>query len=88
MPEAPLHALKDRAEEIRKSVKDIKLKYNGKQLNAISISIGVFAFPTHGNDIETIIELADKALYQAKKNGRDRVFIAEPTEVIQEEKNL
>jgi EAL domain-containing protein (putative c-di-GMP-specific phosphodiesterase class I) len=38
----------------------------------ISISLGVALFPKHGRDIETLQKAADIALYEAKKNGKNR----------------
>ncbi|MCP4341898.1 MAG: diguanylate cyclase [Desulfobulbaceae bacterium] len=42
----------------------------------ITISAGAAAFPTHSSDIQEVLKLADAALYQAKKDGRDRAVIA------------
>jgi hypothetical protein len=39
----------------------------------VTISIGVAGFPDHGDSAEALIEAADRALYQAKQTGRDRV---------------
>jgi diguanylate cyclase (GGDEF)-like protein len=38
--------------------------------------VGVASFPEHGDDAQAIISKADKALYQAKRRGRDRVALA------------
>lgn len=38
-----------------------------------TISMGVAAFPEHGDTLELLIERADAALYQAKREGRNRV---------------
>jgi diguanylate cyclase (GGDEF)-like protein/PAS domain S-box-containing protein len=42
---------------------------------AMSLSIGVAGFPTHGSDAETLQHMADTALYKAKRAGRDRVVV-------------
>ena len=42
----------------------------------VSTSIGVAVFPEHGRDSDTLERSADRALYLAKKNGRNRVEIA------------
>jgi two-component system cell cycle response regulator len=42
----------------------------------ITISIGVASRDAGDNDLDTLIERADKALYAAKDNGRDRVMVA------------
>lgn len=47
------------------------LDINGIHLH-ISISLGVALFPEHGRDIETLQKAADIALYEAKKNGKNR----------------
>lgn len=51
-------------------------------------SIGAAVFPTHGSDFETLYKSADKALYKAKKRGKnqlafvdDRDRAAEKTEL-------
>ncbi len=40
---------------------------------SITVSTGISVFPDDGVDIESLIELADKALYNAKESGRNRV---------------
>lgn len=37
----------------------------------IKASIGVAVFPENGSDSKILIKMADKAMYQAKKNGKN-----------------
>ncbi|MBF0121966.1 MAG: GGDEF domain-containing protein [Candidatus Omnitrophica bacterium] len=60
------------AERIRCSVCDQKIKAYDAAL-AISISIGVAAFPDDAHKMEELLENADLALYRAKKLGRNCV---------------
>ncbi|MCL5961580.1 MAG: GGDEF domain-containing protein, partial [Chloroflexi bacterium] len=43
-----------------------------------TLSIGLACFPIHARDAEELLVAADKALYAAKKAGRDRVAEATP----------
>jgi diguanylate cyclase (GGDEF)-like protein len=38
----------------------------------VSVSIGVAHLPTHARDLRALYAAADAALYEAKKQGRDR----------------
>ena len=42
----------------------------------VTASVGVAGFPTHGADGPTLLRSADRALYQAKRDGRDCVRVA------------
>lgn len=39
----------------------------------VTMSFGVEAFGSHGSALDTVIDLADQALYHSKKSGRNRV---------------
>jgi diguanylate cyclase (GGDEF)-like protein len=67
---APAEAL-EVAEHIRARV--AAKKFSGRK---ITLSIGVAAFPEDADDAEAIIAVADEALYQAKREGRDRTVRA------------
>lgn len=43
---------------------------------SVTLSFGVAEFPAHGDIGETLIAIADAALYQAKREGRNRVVVA------------
>ena len=45
-----------------------------EHLIQISSSMGISLFPKDGNDIQTLLKLADTALYQAKENGRNQFY--------------
>jgi diguanylate cyclase (GGDEF)-like protein len=76
MPEAPLEIVRHRAEELRIMVKDLlRIRWQEKTL-AITISLGVAAFPNHGYHVKDIVNAADAALYQAKARGRNQVIVA------------
>jgi diguanylate cyclase (GGDEF)-like protein len=64
------------AERIREKVTAARLS-GETALAGVTVSIGVASFPEHGDDPEAIIAAADGALYHAKRNGRNRVVIAD-----------
>ncbi|MEQ8757251.1 MAG: PAS domain S-box protein [Coleofasciculus sp. G1-WW12-02] len=76
LPDASLADTKQRAEQIRQDVKDLQIEYHHQLLDAIAISVGVAAFAEHGSTAEELISAADRALYQAKAQGRDQVVVA------------
>ena len=42
----------------------------------VTTSIGLASFPDHGDNYQELVEMADRALYRAKQEGRDCVRIA------------
>ena len=74
MPDAAKEDAVLRAEAIRTGIKKLRLKHEGIELDSISVSIGISCFPKDAVDGLSLIQTADKALYQAKKQGRDRVI--------------
>jgi diguanylate cyclase (GGDEF)-like protein len=76
LPEASMQIAAQRAEDLRKAVHELELKYEDHNLNSVTISLGVAAFPDHGATPNALIRAADQALYSAKFRGRDRVELA------------
>ncbi|MBT8495643.1 MAG: GGDEF domain-containing protein [Deltaproteobacteria bacterium] len=65
------------AERLRRAVEGITVGYDGK-LFKITVSIGISAFPEHRiKDPVELLEAADRALYAAKRHGRNQVAVYE-----------
>lgn len=62
-----------RAEKLRIAFKETTIQYENETIQA-TISGGVGAFPEYEGSQDGLISLVDKALYGAKRNGRDRIF--------------
>jgi diguanylate cyclase (GGDEF)-like protein/PAS domain S-box-containing protein len=75
LPEAPAEIALKRAEEIREALKALQLDWEGQPLGSVTLSAGVAIYPDHGQDPDTLLRFADRALYQAKQLGRDRVVL-------------
>ncbi|HST08662.1 MAG TPA: diguanylate cyclase [Gemmatimonadaceae bacterium] len=67
LPDTAIADALDTSEHIRARV--AAKKFNGRKM---TLSIGVASFPEDADDAESIIAVADEALYQAKREGRDR----------------
>jgi len=74
MPGASLDVASRRADTWRLLLTTMELMYKGSQLKP-TFSAGVASFPQHGEDPESLMRMADKALYRAKEEGRNRVVI-------------
>jgi diguanylate cyclase (GGDEF)-like protein len=69
------------AERIRKAVMLMVVPSNTeKPLPQITVSMGVAAFPDHGQTVEEVIQASDKALYESKRGGRNRITVFAPLE--------
>jgi diguanylate cyclase (GGDEF)-like protein len=62
-------------ERLLSKVRGLGLKSGEKDLGRIAISAGIALYPEHGEDIETLLQAADIALYEAKQSGRDRLVV-------------
>ena len=66
------------AETLRVAVEELVVRYGRKNLPRISISAGIATYPSDGETPQELLKVADKALYQAKGQGRNCVAAAIP----------
>jgi diguanylate cyclase (GGDEF)-like protein/PAS domain S-box-containing protein len=76
LPTADLDGARARAERLRMKTKELTIVYQGQTLRMVTFSMGVAEFPRHGTTPQELMAAADAALYQAKREGRDRVVVA------------
>lgn len=72
LPETSLDGARVVAERIREAIKDCRIS-QADNLISVTVSIGVSTYPDNASSRDELIEKADRALYQAKREGRDRV---------------
>lgn len=76
LPELSTEDARARAESLRHLVGELRLHYRGEALRDVTISIGVAMYPYNADSPEELLRIADRALYEAKYQGRNRVILA------------
>jgi diguanylate cyclase (GGDEF)-like protein/PAS domain S-box-containing protein len=73
MPNIAIDTAYRRAEELRTALNRLSVPFENYRLT-ITISMGIACFPTNGEDRESLLRAADRAMYAAKKAGRDYII--------------
>ena len=76
LPESALNAAHKKTEALRRTIASLALSHDGAALGTVTMSFGLAIFPEHGTTNDELIRAADKALYEAKSMGRNRVVAA------------
>lgn len=75
MPHTTLEQVVEKAEDLRKGIGSLII--SDKMISAsVTISIGVSSFPEMADNQISLLKSADDALYEAKRQGRNRVCVA------------
>jgi diguanylate cyclase (GGDEF)-like protein len=77
LPETPPKGALDVAERIRNAIVGRTLVIDGQRITA-SVSVGVACYPEDGRSLDALAARADRALYQAKQEGRNKVVRFKP----------
>lgn len=85
-PDTPLDGAVNLAERLRETIKDEKIQADDHSFFSMSVSIGVSAYNENIKTFDSMLSLADAALYKAKEQGRNRVAVSE-TEVTNSEQS-
>lgn len=84
-PSTPVKTAADLAERLRKVVENASFEVPA-ELNldisalGVTVSIGVACFGPDAKDMNELVQSADKAMYRAKKEGRNRVVVGSATD--------
>ncbi|MDI6726859.1 MAG: PAS domain S-box protein, partial [Smithellaceae bacterium] len=66
----------------KKILKEIRQPFLlGERTERISTSIGISLYPEHGADVNSLMKHADRAMYQAKKAGKNRARFFTPSRI-------
>lgn len=76
LPGTALSDARKRAERLQSEVHRASSVRDGTVLASLTLSLGISAYPQHGQTSGSLIDAADAALYRAKADGRDRVIVA------------
>lgn len=80
LPETPPKGAMEVAGRIRDAVASVPLELDGKRVTC-TVSIGIAGHPADGNTLDAVVARADRAMYQAKQQGRNRVVQFEAASV-------
>ena len=76
LPDISVEDARQRLEQLRKDLARMVVREDGHSIQAVTVSIGLAFHPVHGRSSQSLLQAADRALYQAKEMGRDRIEIA------------
>ena len=76
LQDVPPDLPRQRAERIREAAKEMRVRHGDRDLDSVTLSLGVAMFPEQGGFPDLLMRSADVALYRAKQEGRDRVCVA------------
>jgi len=74
LPGADVKQATGAAERCRAAVETMKIP--DAPYLSVTASVGVAAFPDHGEDLDGLLQASDRAMYAAKANGRNRIETA------------
>ena len=77
LPETPSAGALEVASRIREAIAGAPLEIDGKRVGC-TVSIGLASHPADGNSMDAVVARADRAMYQAKRGGRNRVVAFQP----------
>jgi diguanylate cyclase (GGDEF)-like protein len=66
----------ERAEDIRSQIAELRVRHDGRSLGGVTASLGVATTPDHCM-ADRLVQTADAALLQSKRNGRNQVSLAQ-----------
>lgn len=76
-PGATQHQIEQRAEGLRRAIRERTIEFEGRRLGPVSMSFGIDTWVAgQRRSIEGLIGEADRALFRAKRLGRDRIELA------------
>ncbi|WP_082458228.1 diguanylate cyclase, partial [Sphingomonas sp. Leaf10] len=76
-PGTTADALAGRVEVVRRAIAELTVRHGSRSLGSTSMSFGIATWsPTMARDGSTLIQAADMALYQSKREGRNRATIS------------
>lgn len=65
------------AQRLRQAVEELRMEHEGSQHSMVTVSVGCATLtPEPGSELNILMEAADRALYEAKRAGRNRVIDA------------
>lgn len=81
LPQTPMERAREVAERLRRSFESARVEVDGRVI-AVTASFGVASFPTSTGRHDSLFSAADRALYEAKKAGRNCVRCADASSFI------
>jgi len=76
LPETDVHMAQNVAERLCETIEEMRVKGRRGGVS-ITLSLGVAELKETRSDLDSLLDAADKALYKAKQQGRNRVVVSE-----------
>jgi diguanylate cyclase (GGDEF)-like protein len=77
LPDADAFGAERALASVAARLRDLRVEWNGQVLGGFTFSAGVAVLGHHGGGFSELLAAADRAMYEAKHAGRNRIYVAQ-----------